>query len=274
MNQPHTESGNASPRRSPPADLLLPLAVLTLLLLVWQAVVSLFRISPVLFPSPLLVLQAVWKIRWQLSEATLRTAAAAASGLAMGICTGTLTAFAFSQSAAVRRAFYPYAVLLQTVPIIAIAPIVIVTLGRGFLSVTLVAAILSLFPIITNTTTGLLQVDGNLQDLFRLNHATRWQTLIHLRVPAALPYLLSGIRISSGSAIVGAIVGEFFVGSGTPGLGALIQRKSASLVLSELYAVVLISTLLGTLAFGGISVAGEWVLRRWFGMSLSEARRS
>ncbi|MFM8478762.1 MAG: ABC transporter permease [Planctomycetaceae bacterium] len=273
MTTAHPEPGLPVARKSPPTDLLLPLAVLALLLVIWQSVVSFFQISPVLFPSPLLVLQAGWKIRWQLSEAALRTAAAAATGLCLGTCAGTLTAFAFSQSIAVRRAFYPYAVLLQTVPIIAIAPIVIVTLGRGFLSVTLVAAILSLFPIITNTTTGLLLVSADLQDLFRLNHATRWQTLIHLRVPAALPYLLSGIRISSGSAIVGAIVGEFFVGSGTPGLGALIQRKSASLVLSELYAVVLISTLLGTLSFGGISVAGEFVLRRWFGMSLSEARR-
>jgi len=273
MTQPNSRSHHPTLRRRQLPDLLLPLTVLALLLAGWQAAVWFFRISPVLFPGPILVLQAGWKIRWQLSEAALRTAAAAATGLAVGTAAGTLTAFAFSQSGAIRRAFYPYAVLLQTVPIIAIAPIVIVTLGRGFISVALVAAILSLFPIITNTTTGLLQVSTDLQDLFRLNQATRWQTLIHLRVPAALPYLLSGIRISSGSAIVGAIVGEFFVGSGTPGLGALIQRKSASLVLSELYAVVLISTLLGTLSFGGISALGEAILRRWFGMSLSEARR-
>jgi hypothetical protein len=119
-----------------------------------------------------------------------------------------------------------------TVPIIAIAPIVIVSLGRGFSSVAVVSAILGLFPIITSTTTGLLQVDGMLLDLFRLYRASRWQTLLKLRVPAALPYLISGIRIASGSSIVGAIVGEFFVGDGTPGLGSLIQRKSASLVLS------------------------------------------
>lgn len=273
MTQPNSGNHQQVHRRSQLPDLLLPLAVLALLVAIWQAAVWFFQISPVLFPGPILVLQAGWKIRWQLGEAVLRTAAAAATGLAVGTAAGTLTAFAFSQSGAIRRAFYPYAVLLQTVPIIAIAPVVIVTLGRGFISVALVAAILSLFPIITNTTTGLLQVSTDLQDLFRLNHATRWQTLIHLRVPAALPYLLSGIRISSGSAIVGAIVGEFFVGSGTPGLGALIQRKSASLVLSELYAVVFISTLLGTLSFGGISAIGEVILRRWFGMSLSEAGR-
>ena len=93
--------------------------------------------------------------------------------LALSILVGTLTAFAFSQSSLIRRALYPYAVLLQTIPIIAIAPIVIVSFGRGFLSITLVAGVISLFPIITSTTTGLLQIDPNLVDLFRLNKATR-----------------------------------------------------------------------------------------------------
>ena len=250
------------------ADLLVPLLVLALLLAAWQGAVWWWRISPVLLPGPGAVLSACWKIRAGLLESALRTALAALTGLSISILLGTLTAFAFSQSALVRRAFYPYAVLLQTVPIIAIAPIVIVSLGRGFSSVAVVSAILSLFPIITSTTTGLLQVDGTLLDLFRLYRASRWQTLLKLRVPAALPYLISGIRIASGSSIVGAIVGEFFVGDGTPGLGSMIQRKSASLVLSELYATVGAATVLGTLVFGLITVLGETVLRRRFGMSL------
>ena len=250
------------------ADLLVPLLVLALLLAAWQGAVWWWRISPVLLPGPGAVLSACWKIRAGLLESALRTALAALTGLSISIVLGTLTAFAFSQSALVRRAFYPYAVLLQTVPIIAIAPIVIVSLGRGFSSVAVVSAILSLFPIITSTTTGLLQVDGTLLDLFRLYRASRWQTSLKLRVPAALPYLISGIRIASGSSIVGAIVGEFFVGDGTPGLGSMIQRKSASLVLSELYATVGAATVLGTLVFGLITVLGETVLRRRFGMSL------
>lgn len=250
------------------ADVLVPLLVLALLLAAWQGAVWWWRISPVLLPGPGAVLTAGWKIRVSLLEAAWRTALAALTGLSLSIVLGTLTAFAFSQSAVVRRAFYPYAVLLQTVPIIAIAPIVIVSLGRGFSSVAVVSAILGLFPIITSTTTGLLQVDGMLLDLFRLYRASRWQTLLKLRVPAALPYLISGIRIASGSSIVGAIVGEFFVGDGTPGLGSMIQRKSASLVLSELYATVGVATLLGTVVFGFITVLGEAVLRRRFGMSL------
>jgi len=249
-------------------DVLVPLLVLALLLAAWQCAVWWWRISPVLLPGPGAVLAACWKIRVSLLESALRTALAALTGLSISIVLGTLTAFAFSQSALVRRALYPYAVLLQTVPIIAIAPIVIVSLGRGFSSVAVVSAILGLFPIITSTTTGLLQVDAMLLDLFRLYRASRWQMLLKLRVPAALPYLISGIRIASGSSIVGAIVGEFFVGDGTPGLGSLIQRKSASLVLSELYATVGAATVLGTLVFGLITVLGETVLQRRFGMSL------
>lgn len=132
MSQERPESSGSLPRRNAPADLLMPIAVLAVLLLTWQVVVMTFHVSPILFPGPLLILEAAWKIRWQLAEATFRTATAAASGLTLGTVAGTLTAFAFSQSAAVRRALYPYAVLLQTVPIIAIAPIVIVTMGMVF----------------------------------------------------------------------------------------------------------------------------------------------
>lgn len=276
--------------------LLLPVFVLFAVTLVWQTVVVVWEIHPILLPSPVLcrldadrwspelaeltrglpynsVLSAGWKIRSDLMLGCGRTAAAAGAGLAMSTLAGILLAFLFSQSAIIRRALYPYAVLLQTIPIIAIAPIVIVAFGRGFFSVSLVAAVISLFPIVTSTTTGLLQIDPNLLDLFRLSGATRLQTLLKLRVPSSLPFLMSGIRIASGSAIVGAIVGEFFVGSSQPGLGAMIQMKANSaLDMSELYATVLTSTFVGTVSFGAVTVVGEAILRRWFGMSISGQR--
>ncbi len=279
-------------RRSwPVLNWLAPVFVFFLVLLFWQLAVVVGKINPILLPSPLLcrlnadswpeplvkatadfpvnsVASSAWKIKNDLLEATTRTSFAALTGLLMSVVLGTLLAFLFSQSTLIRRALYPYAVLLQTIPIIAIAPIVIVSFGRGFFSITLVSCVISLFPIITNTTTGLLLIDPNLLDFFRLNGATRLQTLIKLRVPSSLPYLFAGIRIACGSAIVGAIVGEFFVGAGQPGLGAMIQRKSASLDLSELYATVLTSTALGTLCFAAVTALGEFILRRWFGMSL------
>ncbi len=254
------------------ANWLMPAGVLLLVLGLWQGLITFLvqvkGLNPNLFPGPLAVYVAGCQMSSDLLRASLLTVAAAMTGLLMSIFIGTATAFLFSQSSVVRRALYPYAVLLQTVPIIAIAPIVILTFGRGFQSIALVACIISLFPIITNTTTGLLQIDPDLVDLFRLNRATRLQMLIKLRMPSALPYLISGIRIASGSAIVGAIVGEFFLSAGPTGLGSLIQLKVASFNMPELYAVVAIATLLGTLVFGLITTLGELVLKRWFSMSL------
>ena len=241
--------------------------------MVWQAGVALTGVSELILPSPVSVLKAGVRIREPLVAATVRTSLAAIMGLLVSSICGILAAFVFSISVTVRRSLYPYAVLLQTVPIIAIAPIVILTFGRGFFSIAIIASIISLFPVITNTTTGLLQTDQNLAEFFRLHRATWLQTLLKLRLPSALPYMITGIRIASGTAIVGAVVGEFFVGSGQPGLGSVIRAKTESLELPELYATVATTTALGTLVFMSISAAGEYVLDRWFGMSL-EAQHS
>lgn len=250
-------------------DWLAPVVVLIPILATWQFCVWATGLTAVILPSPIQVFQALVSDASILAESCLRTAAAAVLALIGSTIVGVVTAFVFSQSALIRRALYPYAILLQTVPIIAIAPIVIIVFRRGFHSVTLVALIISVFPIITNTTTGLLQVDRNLRDLFRLQKASWWQTFWKLRLPCALPYLISGIRIASGTAVVGALVGEFFVSSSEPGLGCLIRRKSEVTTLSGLYAAVIVSTLLGTMIFALISLTGERILRRWFGMSLS-----
>lgn len=267
-----------------------PLCVFLLVVVAWQGSVVFWKISPLLLPSPILsqiksdawpqwmidgtrelpktsVAWSLWNMRSDLSSASARTALAALSGLAISTVAGTLLSFLFSQSTIVRLALFPYAVLLQTVPIIAIAPIIIIGFGRGFFSIALVAAIISVFPIITNTTTGLLQIDQNLRDLFRLYEATRLQTLLKLRIPSSLPFLFAGVRIACGSAIVGAIVGEFFVGSGQPGLGAMIQKKSATLDTADLYAAVLTSAFLGTAVFSAVSAMSNSLLRRWFGHS-------
>jgi NitT/TauT family transport system permease protein len=238
----------------------------------WQTAISVGGISDFVLPAPGQVAMALLKQLPRLAAATLHTAMISVIGLSAATLAGTLTAFAFSQSSLVRTTFYPYAILLQTVPIIAVAPIIIILFGRGIHSVAMVSLIISTFPIITSTTTGLLQTDRNLLALFQLHSATWWQTLWKLRLPSALPYLISGIRIASGTAVVGAIVGEFFVGSSQPGLGNLIQKQSASLQLPELYSTVFAAALLGVCFFSLISLSGEFVLRRWFGTSLSGQR--
>ena len=247
---------------------LLPLLVLASVIAVWHLAIAVFDIPGFIVPHPKDVFDALRLLRVELLEATARTALAAVSGLAISTFIGTLTAFAFAQSSVIRRACYPYAILFQTVPIIAIAPLIILTFGRGFHSVTLVAAVISIFPIVTNTTTGLMQIDPQLHELFHLHNAGWWQTLWKLRLPSAMPWMISGIRIASGVAVVGAIVGEFFVGTSQPGLGAWIQRKTASVDLPALYATIVASTLLGITVFALLTCVGDAILQRWFGMRL------
>ena len=154
-------------------QLAAPIGVTVLVLVTWQIGVRASGISNIVIPSPVEVGKAFGREWPKLLEACGHTATAAMVGLSGSIVVGVLCAFAFSQSRLIRSAFYPYAILLQTVPIIAIAPIVVIAVDRGFYGVSLISMIISTFPIITSTTTGLLQVDRSLLELFELNSATR-----------------------------------------------------------------------------------------------------
>ncbi len=204
-------------------------------------------------------------------SATGITGAGALCGLVASLLLGTITALIFSQSRVIRSSCYPYAIFLQTVPIVAIAPLVVTWLGTGFQSVVVIACIISLFPVITNVTTGLITIDPGLRDLFRLHRAARWQMLVKLQIPNAVPYLVTGARISSGLAVVGAIVGEFFVGYGTQqhGLGYIILYSGPQLKTDQLFAATIASALLGIVMFAITSLVGKAVLARWYDMPLN-----
>ncbi len=242
-----------------------PLAVLLLLLIVWQACIAFFHIHPILLPSPIAVLRSMWNERAILTRATLVTGAAALCGLTTSIILGSVVAILFSQSVRLRAALYPYVIFLQTVPIVAIAPLLIIWSGNNFRTIVLVSVIISIFPIVSNTTAGLLSINENLRDLFRLNGATRWQTLTKLRIPAAVSHLVLGTRISCGLAVIGAIVGEFFVGNSGAydGLGTIMTQWQGRQYTSALMAAVLVSTLLGVVFFGSINLLSRTLLRRW-----------
>lgn len=250
----------------------LPPVVLFLLVIGgWQAAVSGFKLPIYLLPGPGQVAAAAWQGLGKLIDSTLITAAAAAAGFSASLIGGVLIAFIFSQSPVIRRSCYPYAIFLQTVPIVAIAPLIITWFGYGLPSVMIVAAIISLFPIITNATTGLVSVDPPALDLFRLYNASRLQVLFKLRLPTAVPYLVTGAKTSAGLAVVGAIVGEFFVGAGMGrfGLGYLIRQKLELLKTADLFAAVGASTLLGVAIFSAVSLAGAAVLSRWYNPAAS-----
>ena len=241
-----------------------PLVLFVLVIAAWHWSVVAWDLKPYLVPKPSLVLAQAKASGGQLLVAVGLSAAAAASGFVCSVLAGTLIACVFSQSSVIRRSCYPYAIFLQTVPIVAVAPLIVVWFGTGFHSVVLVSFLISLFPIITNTTTGLISIDPDLVDLFRLYRATRWQLLWKLRLPHAIPFLVTGARTSSGLAVVGAIVGEFFAGNSIdrPGLGYLIQQ-SVQFNTPKLFAAVIASTLLGIAIFGLSTLVGSTVLRRW-----------
>src|SRR5262249_5984204 len=160
------------------------------------------------------VLQAMIDSRAELAQAMLKTSASALIGFALSTLTGIAIAILLSSSRSIQRAFYPYAVFFQTVPIIAIAPLLVIWFGYGMQTVVASAFIVSIFPVIANTLNGILSTDPNLRDLFQLYGASPGATLFKLRFPSALPQILTGLRVASGLAVIGAIVGEFIGGQG------------------------------------------------------------
>lgn len=171
------------------------------------------------------------------------------TGLAISITIGVLTAVAMSQARWVERSFYPYAVFLQTVPILALVPLIGLFLGFGFSARLIVVVIISLFPIITNTLFGLKSAEQGLHDLFTLHTTSRWVRLRKLMLPTSMPAMFTGFQISAGLSVIGAIVGDFFFGRGQKGLGNLIDIYSNRLRPAELWGAVLFSTALGLFAF-------------------------
>lgn len=247
-------------------QLMPPLLTLLLALACWEGYVRAFDMPRFLLPSPLDVAQACAKHPARLIAATSHTGCAAIMALFASVVLGVMIGFLFAQSALLRRSLYPYAIFLQTVPIIAIAPLVVLWIGYGMASVVVVAVIISLFPVITAATAGLTQIDPLLVDVFRLYGASRWRVLWKLRLPSAVPSIITGAKTSSGLAVIGAIVGEFFTGYGTSGggLGFLIRVTADQSKTPELFAAVLASTALGICIFGIVSAVGAVVLGRWY----------
>lgn len=242
-----------------------PVAFFLAVIGAWQGATSLWEIPPYLVPSPNRVLAAAGEHAVELRTAVPLTGAAAICGFVLSLLVGTALGLVFSQSKIIQRSIYPYAIFLQTVPIVAIAPVLIIWFGNGFQGVVSVAFILSLFPIITNATAGLTQVDPSLLELFEINNASATQTLFKLRLPNAIPSLVTGAKISCGLSVIGAIVGEISAGFGSQslGLGMLITMATGKLDTAFAFAAVIGSTLLSVAIFATVSLVGATVLARW-----------
>jgi NitT/TauT family transport system permease protein len=242
------------------------IAVLACLIALWQLVIWLNHLPAYILPGPLAVATTLRDRYPSLLNSLWITALEAAGGLVASIVVGAGVAMIFAQWRWFRQMLYPYTILLQTVPIVAIAPLIINWAGAGIWPVTILTFIICLAPIIANTTQGLTSVDENLIHLFLMYKASRAQILFKLRFPNALPSFFTGIRISAGISVIGGITGELFAGStrvGEGGLGYAILYASNQMETSYLFALVLAATALG-FAFFFIVMFLEWLaLHNW-----------
>lgn len=225
-----------------------------------------------LLPRPWDVATSAWDGRSDLWAATKITFTEAAAGFGLAIVVGMAFAVLMSQAKVLERSLYPYAVMLQTVPIVAIAPVIVLWFGYNQKSVIVIAFMIALFPILNNTLLGLLSTDRNHLDLFRMHRAGRFTQFLKLRLPHAIPNVFAGLRVSAGLSVIGAIVGEFIIGSGGSqgGLGVKVIYAQGRLDTNMLFAEVFAATLLGFLFFVIVSYVGNLLLRSWHESALKQ----
>jgi NitT/TauT family transport system permease protein len=241
-----------------------PLVVLLIVLALAEAVIVMRGIPRYLLPRPTDVVHSIATDWRDLLASLWITARAALIGFGASVIFGLLIALLLSTSRLVQRAFYPYTIFFQTVPIVAIAPLLVIWFNPGLQSVAICAFIVSVFPVIANALTGLLSTDPALRDLFRLYGAGAMATLWKLKLPSALPNIYTGMRIAAGLAVIGTVVGEFVAGSlDEQGLGIVVVESAKLSRMDKVFAAVLAASLLGLLMLSAVNLASWLTLRRW-----------
>ena len=230
----------------------------------WEAGVRLSGVPSYVLPGPSAIGRAFLADPGLLLGSLLSTLAVTAAALAASCVLGVALAGLMAGSRWARAAILPWAVVLQVTPVVAIAPLIIVWVGDPFASLVVCATIVAFFPVFSNTAAGLAAVPAELLDLFRLNGAGRWQTLWLLRLPAAVPAFLQGLRVSGGLALVGAVVAEFVAGSGgfASGLAYRILEAGYRLQIPRMFAGLVLLSVAGIAINAGLGAAGAWVMRR------------
>jgi len=248
-----------------------PFAVLAAGLVLWEAIVRAYAIQPYVLPGPLLVLKTLvadWPVLSQSLGVTLLTTLEGFAAAAIG---GVVLALLFNQSKWLEYSLFPYAVVLQVTPVIAIAPLLLIYLQQQT-AVIVCAWIVAFFPVLSNTTLGLNSVDRNLAGLFQLYGASRLQTLLFLKLPAALPYILGGLRIAGGLSLIGAVVAEIAAGSAGAGSGLAfrIAESGYRLNIPRMFAALLLLSLAGIVIYGVLALVSHLLLRRWHESALGK----
>ncbi|MEM8870077.1 MAG: ABC transporter permease [Pseudomonadota bacterium] len=243
----------------------LPSLVMVLSILAWHLYVTIWEVPHYILPGPVLVwqqLQEDWGMLWSAMLITTRLTLLA---LFFAVAGGVALAVLFTQSKWAEMSFFPYAVILQVTPVIAVAPLLQIYVDSAFVAALLCAWIVAFFPILSNTTIGLKSVDHNLQDLFTIYGANRRQRLLYLQAPAALPFFLGGLKIAGGLALIGAVVAEFVIGRAGTGLGlaSTLLEASYRFNFARLYAALILISGLGIVIFACTSLISYALLHKW-----------
>ncbi len=245
-------------------EYVLPSLALVVALLGWEFIVWWEAIPPYILPAPSLILATLVKDWGTLYASLLVTLRITAEALVTAILGGVALAMLFAQSRLGGRAFFPFAGVMQVTPVIAIAPLLLIYLSANT-AVLVCAFLVAFFPILSNTALGLSSADHNLLDLFQLYGASRWQQLLWLRAPSALPYFLGGVRIGGGLALIGAIVAEIAAGSAGQGAGLAyrIVESGFRLNIPRMFAALLLISVAGIMIYLVLTAFSHLLLRRW-----------
>jgi NitT/TauT family transport system permease protein len=259
-----TQQNSAQERRDRVLRVVLPVIMLALSLAAWELVVRIFSIPPYVLPAPSRILHTFIADRVLLTQSLLVTLITTLEGFLLAAIGGVGLAVLFNLSRLVEYSFYPFAVILQVTPIIAVAPLLLIYLPQP-LAVLACAWIVAFFPVLANTTLGLNSIDRNLADLFALYGASRGQVLWNLKLPSALPYILGGLRIAGGLSLIGAVVAEIAAGSAgaDSGLAYRIVESGNRLNISRMFAALVLLSIAGIVIFYALAFVNHIALRRW-----------
>ena len=251
--------------------ILLPIVVLAAGVAVWELVVRLNDIPPYVLPGPIAVFGTLISDWQSLSQSLLTTLQTTLEGFVAAAIGGVALALLFNQSKWLEYSLFPYAVILQVTPVIAIAPLLLIYLPQQT-AVIVCAWIVAFFPVLSNTTLGLNSVDRNLAGLFQLYGASRMQTLAYLKLPSALPFILGGLRIAGGLSLIGAVVAEIAAGSAGAGSGLAyrIAESGYRLDIPKMFAALLLLSAAGIVIYGLLALISHLVLQRWHESALGK----
>ncbi|CAN7434308.1 ABC transporter permease [Neorhizobium tomejilense] len=249
---------------------LVPICVVVCLVLLWQFIITVNSIPQYILPGPLAVANSLYNDWGTLSPALWVTTQITMQALALALIGGVGIAVFLIQSKWIETAFYPITVILQVTPIVAIAPLILIYAPTTQVALLICAFLVAFFPILSNMVQGLKSVDHNLLNLFDLYGASRWQTLLYLKLPSSLPYFMTGLRIGGGLALIAAVVAEFAAGSAGAGSGLAFRLLESQyrLNIPRLFAALILLSLLGVVIFAITSFISWFFLHRWHESSL------